>query len=209
MSLIRCRIPLPLRLATLALFACSLWLLPGIATAQELGRRGDFVINAERLFGAYATRQEVDDPAGFVVRDTSVGFLTHRRPGSILTAPRVGFDYFIARSFSIGGVIALYSGDIEDSGFLLAPRVGYALPFNNRWGFWPRGGLTFSSENEPDRTQIALSVEGAFYFMPNGTVGFTLAPFADLGIVGEHDTGIEREYSDRAFGLAFGMFARF
>src|SRR5690606_22020134 len=158
MYLIRNRALFPYRLLMLGLFACSLWLVSRPANAQALGRSGDFVVNAERLFGAYATRQEVDDPGGFVVRDTSIGFLTHRRPGSILTSPRVGFDYFVARSFSIGGVVAVYSGDIEDSGFLLAPRVGYALPFNNRWGFWPRGGLTFSSENEPDRTQIALSV---------------------------------------------------
>lgn len=197
--------------AVLAGIATSaLWLWSAPARAQELGRSGDFIVNAERLFGAHSARLEVDGTGGFTVRDTSVSFLMSRRSLSILTVPRVGFDYFIARSFSIGGVLAIHSADDEYSGFLLAPRVGYAIPFNRRFGFWPRGGLTFSSEGEPDRSHFAMSAEATFYFMPNATVGFTLGPFADLGITGEYETGGgDRDYNERVFGLALGMFARF
>jgi hypothetical protein len=180
--------------------------------ARALGA-SNLVVSAERLFGLYGVHRERDDPGGYDYGTTSLGLMV-QPPSSLLVTPRIGIDYFVSGSLSIGGVVGLYShdsdGPADSSGFLLAPRVGYDIAISRRWGFWPRAGLTFFNQDGPDRDQVALSLDGPFYFMPTATLGFTLGPVIELGFLGEERVGSQdRDYRERVIGAAFGMFGRF
>lgn len=193
-----------------------------LAHAQSLGGRNDFVIGAERVFGLYSARIVWDAPGDDIVTKSSSVGIAFQEPVTPLATPRVAFDYFIAQQFSIGGTLGFYSSDPgndpnpnrdDSGGVLFAPRVGYAIPFNTEWGVWLRGGLTYYSwEDDLDNSisLMALTAEGAFYFMPSPSVGFTGGPLLDLGITGDQETAIdEGDYDARLFGIGFGMFARF
>jgi hypothetical protein len=91
------------------------------------------------------------------------------------------------------------------------PRVGYVFPFNAEWGIWPRGGFTYASRSgDNDYHSFAFTLEAHFYFMPSPAFGFMAGPVLDLGVTGEGRAGAnDYDYSERLFGLAFGMFVRF
>lgn len=190
------------------------------AQAQELGQADDWTLSAERLFGFY----DADVTAEFgndVVEDrdrSSLGFAYQESIG-MFDVPRIGFDYFIIPHLSLGGSLGFFSHDPdtdddesdEYSGFLFSPRVGYAVPFNDQWGVWPRGGLTYvERDGGVVMDQTALSAEVPFYFMPARNVGFTGSILFDIGLAGSWRAGgQERDYDEQLFGLGFGMFARF
>lgn len=196
-----------------ALFGLSFTAFSSVASAQggkQLGSPRDVVIGAERLFGIYGISRNYDEP-GNDPDDFSIGLLMQGPHLSPVTLPRVAIDVFVIQSLSVGGALGLYSNDINNSsGVLFSPRVGYAFSFNQYFGFWPKGGFTYTSQNNPDRRHFSLSLEGAFTFMPNPYVGFTAVPFLDLGLGGEEDVGpTDIDYNDRAGGVTLGMFARF
>lgn len=193
-----------------ALGSLSVSTLTSQASAQ-LGKPRDVVISAERLFGIYGVERDYEPNSVDDQDDTSIGFLMQGYHLSPITVPRVAVDVFVIESLSLGGSLGLYSNDLgNSSGVLFTPRVGYAIAFNRHWGFWPKGGFTYYSQNNADRRHFSLSLEGAFTFMPTQSIGFTGTPFLDLGLGGEQDMGpVEVDYVDRAFGIALGMFARF
>jgi hypothetical protein len=194
------------------------------ASAQSLGRRWDVTVSAERLFGIYGIDIEAEDGQGdtnsFEPSSTGFGF---QPPVGLFDVPRLGVDVFIVDRLSLGGSLGFYSYDPdtnsddsdEISGFLFAPRVGYVIPFNQKWGFWPRGGFTYVSQeisgpSARDRNQFALSLEGLFYFMPAPNVGFTASPVFDFGLTGEYrPVTTDLDYEERLFGIALGLFVRF
>jgi hypothetical protein len=192
------------------------------AQAQSLGGRQDVVLGVERVFGLYSARivreRGNDD---IVTRSSSVG-LAFQEPVMPLAVPRVAFDYFITQQLSLGGSLGFYSQDPgedpgilndDSGGFLFAPRVGYAIPFNTEWGVWFRGGLTYFSweaDNDDSVSLMALTGEATFYFMPAPSVGFTGGPLMDLGFAGDEQFGVnEGDFDARLLGIGFGMFARF
>jgi hypothetical protein len=193
--------------------------LSSLAQAQSLGGRHDITLGVERVFGLYSTRIEQErGNVDYSAKATSFG-LAYQQPVMPLAVPRVGFDFFIAPSLSLGGTLGFYSedpgtdnGDDNMSGVLFSPRIGYAVPFNTEWGVWFRGGITYwgwDADNGNEISLIALSGEAAFYFMPAPSVGFTGGPILDLGVSGDgrwnNDDG---DYDARLFGIGFGMFAR-
>jgi hypothetical protein len=185
------------------------------AAAQSLGGQGDFVIGAERVFGFYSVNVDWDGPGnGNNDYDATSAGLGFQGPVSVLAIPRVGLDYFIVDSLSLGGNIGFYSnngdGGADQSGLLFAPRVGYAVPFSPEWGIWPRGGLTYVSINDPDFSVGALSAELPLYFMPAPNVGFFTSLMLDIGLTGNREAGgDDYDYTEQLIGLGFGMFARF
>jgi hypothetical protein len=56
-------------------------------------------------------------------------------------------DFFVAKNFSIGGVIGFdYTkvGNHNGTRFEIGPRVGYNLSFTNMLGVWPRVGFSYA-----------------------------------------------------------------
>lgn len=169
------------------------------------------MISAERLFGIYGVARNYEPAPLDDVDDFSIGFLMQGPALTPLTTPRVAIDVFIIERLSLGGSLGLYSNDLNNSsGAVFSPRVGYSFGFNQHFGFWPKAGFTYYSLNNPDLHHFSLSLEGAFVFMPNPTVGFTATPFLDLGVSGENESfPNDPDYVDRAGGVTLGLFVRF
>lgn len=178
------------------------------AQAQELGEQGTAVLAAERLFGINFQSSSVEDADED--RDvSSVGF-GWLRSEAAYHVPRAAFDYFVTDGLSIGGSVGFFviGNDGDHTGFLIAPRVGYAFMFNDWAGFWPRGGLTYFNE-EPgntDYSQFALTLEGMFAFVPGEEWAILLGPTIDLGLAGEVG---DRDFTQHAFGITTGLAGMF
>ena len=189
-----------------------LWAAP--AAAQEFGTQGTPALFAERLFGAYISKREVDLPGGNEDEDNFSGIGLGFRPAGepVFATPyemaRVGFDYFVIDSLSVGGALgyatAQESGDpdTEISRFLIAPRVGYVWMFSEVVGFWLRGGFTYHSTNtdpgDGEEDALALTGEGMFVISPAPHFGFLVGPTFDFSLTGEVDN---QDLRYRSFGI--------
>ncbi|MEZ4224061.1 MAG: hypothetical protein R3B13_24140 [Polyangiaceae bacterium] len=187
----------------------GLWATP--ASAQEFGEQGTPALFAERLFGFYISKKEVDLPNGNEAQFDYSGFGIGFRSPVYYTPyelPRIGFDYFVIDSLSIGGALGYAQsqedGDPDDevSLFLIAPRVGYVWMFSDVVGFWLRGGFTYHSINvDPgngEEDALALTGEGMFVISPTPHFGFIVGPTFDISITGE-DNNRDQRY--RSFGI--------
>jgi hypothetical protein len=135
---------------------------PAPAAGAGFGHSGQLAIGVERLFGfvSSSTKEEPDvaNPTTTTRRSTEFS-LIGRFPVSAYQFPRLGVDYFLADSISVGGslVFSRISNEQESENaagsgtldlptvttFLIAPRAGYALIFSDMLGIWPKAGLTF------------------------------------------------------------------
>ncbi|MEZ4221914.1 MAG: hypothetical protein R3B13_13360 [Polyangiaceae bacterium] len=227
-------------LITLCAAGCLLVTIP--AKAQEFPAQGTFAVGAERLFGfAHTTiKTEIDTPAGTAESDTTSDtfFFLGSIDGTPWVAPRIGFDYFIIDSLSLGGSLTYVSDsretdntqpngntnrgpDVDDSAILFAPRVGYAYMFSEVVGIWPRGGLSYVSgkhkedDNEDSFHNLALSLEAMLVIAPVPHAGFLVGPTLDFPFVGsgERDNGQQKtdidKYRITTIGLQAGMFVWF
>jgi hypothetical protein len=191
--------------------AVAILLAAGAAGAQEkAGTQGNFVVGLERVFGIYSGHSDFEVNGNETEADYT-GIELGIRNGGVLPSnnARLGFDYFVIDNLSLGAGIgfASYDDDKEDSLFLIAPRVGYFLGLGEHFGFWPRGGFTFWTQDDPDANNIMVTLEGMFTIAPNPTYAFLVGPVVDLGFSGEQDPGpgpdIDR--TDRLLGIAIGM----
>jgi hypothetical protein len=154
------------------------------ARASELGKDGALALSADRLMGFYW------EDAGPSSRNLGVGAAPYFAPGPS-TMTRFSLDYFVAPKLSIGGSFAFFltsregpmGRNLKFDGFLLAPRVGYAIAFSSGFGFWPRGGLTFWDVETDD--EAALTLEAPFYAEVGRSWGLTFGPMLDFGFLGE------------------------
>ncbi len=158
------------------------------AAAQAFGNQGDITFSAERLMGIYF----YDEGFG----TTNVGLGIAPLGSSVYHLPRLGVDYFVIDNLSVGGSLGFGLVDVHDrtvgpgvvdrggttSGALINLRVGYALEFNNTFGFWPRGGFTY--RNFGDDEEFALTLEAMFYAAPVEHFAIIAGPLMDLGIAG-------------------------
>jgi hypothetical protein len=143
----------------------------------QFGARAKVSFAADRLMGIYILRGEA--------RDTTFGI---GGPAAFhpYMLPRLGLDFFVIDHLSIGGSLWWYSRD-DNSNFLFSPRVGYAIDFSRSFGFWPRGGLTFRSNDVGpfDDDEFALTFEAMFYGAPAEHFAFIFGPVFDIGIAGD------------------------
>src|SRR5687768_6254986 len=113
----------------------------------ELGRQGDVVFSAVRLFGMRRARTYWARPApaedlewnqtviSFGIGDTMVPY----------NIPRFAFDYLVIDKLSLGGALGFATSDNDPEGgtsantniFLLSPRVGFLHMFGRVAGIWP------------------------------------------------------------------------
>ena len=196
-----------------ASLAVALLVAAGVAQAQgmgpDFGAQGQLAISGERLFGinyARASNTTHGQPSSYKSA-TVIGFGWNSDPsGSSFVQPRAGIDYFVVDRLSLGGALGLYDAAGHDAqtsgtGFLLAPRVGYAVDLGRVASFWPRGGLTYYSHG--DYHNVALSGEANFALFPRSNWAFLITPFFDFGPFGGGPDGYT--YSELALGNSFGI----
>ncbi len=184
----------------------------GVARAQagpDFGAQGQLAISAERLFGIHYMRANntTDGEPSSYQSATVIAFGWGSDPaGSSFVHSRAGIDYFVIDRLSLGGALGLYSASghnpqVGDTGFLFAPRVGYAIDLGRVASFWPRGGITYYSHG--DWHNVGLTGEANFAFFPRANWAFLLSPFFDLGPFGGGPGA--RTYSEIALGLSLGI----
>jgi hypothetical protein len=207
---------LALGMAALGLF----WTRGAAAQEETFGTQGRFIIAAERVVGYTVTKTTVKWPVGNTDReekwtDTQFDFTAKGSVHDPFAAPRLAFDYFIIDALSLGGSIGYSShthegkwtqgnqagddADVTDSGFIVAPRVGYCYMFTPVIGIWPRGGFTYwtySTETDPpgggptDKDSVSgfdFSAEAMLAIAPAAHAAFLVGPTLDLPISGSGD----------------------
>jgi len=216
---------------TLSALVVSLGLLvPALASAQELGSKGDAIFSAERMMGIVGTHRvdEFPAPVGDVETDwTSISFGWRGSPElSPFDVPRFAFDYLVIDHLSIGGSLGYnsispdgddnsFGSDRDSSQFLFAARVGYLHSFGDVVAIWPRGGLTYHSASVDDflsTSGLALTLECPFTFSPTRHFAFHIGPTVDVDMFGEVDPdgpGTDRDFRYRAIGLNAGLLGWF
>lgn len=211
-----------------------------------LGRAGELAISADRLFGFNLVKdKETVTVAGVEQTQTTTytGFSLLGRgielPASPYSTPRLGVDYFVIDGLSIGGSITYMStsGSVKAeaggtsvsrdgptfSTFVIAPRVGYALMFNDFFGIWPRGGITYynvkvevpitnsatgaTTTSTTKYNGVAFTVEMPLVLSPAPHVAIGLGPTLDVPLSGtteNTDPNGNSESHDETF-LEFGF----
>jgi hypothetical protein len=193
------------------------------AAEPDLGDTGHFVLSAERLFGYAHSTTETTIVGGVQATQSTDTISLFTNPLSGLSTgygwPRLAFDGFVARGFSIGGALGIVhvAPDGEDSvtGFLVAPRVGYAAHLgNSRFWLWPRLGFTYAqlstnpANGGGDLTvkAYALTAEVPFAIAVAQRVVLHLGPTFDLGIGGSTSAGAgSLDSSTNDFGIYAGL----
>lgn len=181
----------------------------GVASAQPLPQKGGVAIALERGFGFTSTHTDIE---GQDDRDVTEFGLLWMNSETAFHRPRAAVDFFLTDGLSLGGSLGFYSwgGDGERSGFLLYPRVGYAIGLGHSVTLWPRGGISYFSEETPGGgatfTQLAISGECQFLLWPTRSWAIMMGPTLDLGVSGEVQTDPgDADFSQRSFGLTFGL----
>lgn len=188
------------------------------AEAQEpdqFARANQFALSVERAFGFVHTIDTAEPSADTTDTDTitNVNLLTNPMGGffSGYTVVRIGFDFFVIDGLSIGAALGYFTASTSSetefmgmtdesdgptySGFLVAPRIGYAYMFNPTVGIWPRGGITYAhrsisdpdSDDESSTNRLAVTLELPLVISPVPHVGFLLGPTFDIGISGSNN----------------------
>jgi len=99
--------------------------------------------------GVFGARHElaISSDAGLSISTTSVSGVSGSTTTLVL---RPAIDYFVIDNLSLGGFIGVDSTS-NDGGssttFGIGPRVGYNVPFSERWSVWPKVGFSFSSSS--------------------------------------------------------------
>ena len=191
------------------------WTIAGLAIASaahaqgrapDFGAQGQLAISAERLFGVYYARRSDNLPPDNLHSSTVIGFGWSSDPAaSSFIQPRAGIDYFVVDHLSLGGAIGLYTAaghnpQVGDTGFIIAPRVGYAIDLGRVASFWPRGGMTYYSHG--DWHNIALTGEANFALFPRANWAFLITPFFDVGPFGRRNNV---DFTELTLGISFGL----
>ncbi len=202
---------------------------------------GQFVFGFDRVSGLYFDRQKIsyagsnDD----TYKSTSLNLLgvDASSPSQL---PRFALDYVIVSGVTAGVALAfsthslsLSSGSAsqsvqpsttrpEGTTFLGGLRVGYAYPFDETFGVWPRAGISYATASADIEARdpmtnttvtlqqrahyFDLDLEALFVLSPVEHTAIMAGPFLDLGLGGKYRTevdGVEdkRNASLTSFGL--------
>jgi hypothetical protein len=226
-------------------------LLAGSALAQAskgFGTTGQVVLSADRLFGVVVGKIASEGATGITTTDsrTNIDLLFAPMPTTVYEVPRLSFDYVAYEGLTIGGSLGYFhqSGTDENLGanaqvnssdsaklnaFIIAPRIGYALPLADSVAFWPRVGISYYSIgseqtttgiNPTTRTSTTtgagLNLEPEFVFSVTHGFGIVAGPVIDLplsGNVHSETTGAppqpDRSVKETNYGVALGLLGYF
>jgi hypothetical protein len=218
--------------------AVATWSASASAQTTQTFSKGTFALGAERLSGffhAHGSTGSAVGPGGAVfvpAADASVNRIAilGENASGPYDLPKVGFDYFFADHWGVGGSILIEHTDLSGSAasinasgsgteFGFAPRVGYGYMFTDSIGIWPRGGLSYFLEtvdaNNGASTTVhffSFNLECPFLFKITPGFGVTVGPTFDVsfeggdsleGRAGNVSTNVSASYW--AFGIAGGL----
>jgi hypothetical protein len=181
------------------------------AHAVDYYRAGKVSVSLERVFGLHYWHTSVERANPFNGDDVSsgtvigIGWYGAQSP---YHWGRAAVDGFIIDRLSLGGSIGFYSqsGDADDSGVLLYPRVGYVIPISNVFSFWPRGGFSFLRWDEA--SLFGFAAEAMFVASPHEDWHILFGPTFDFGFAGSRDDN--RDWSHFSIGFpAVGLMGTF
>jgi hypothetical protein len=219
-----------MRPSPLASLVVALGLLASVdARAAEppstFGRRHDVVISGERLVGFAHTWQRAT--VGDSFQETTTNAFTFlgasSAPETLYSTPRLAADVFVIDRLSLGGSLAYARASVVGSGanaptttqsrFLLAVRVGYALPLGRVVSLWPRLGATHVRTTAPafaGGRYTALTLELPVTFAVSPHVLVSVGPTLDLGLNGAPDGFVtDSRFRQTELGVQAGLSAAF
>jgi len=193
-----------------------------VAAEPALGDTGHFALSAERLFGYAHSSSDTTITSGVQTTQSTDSFTLFTSPAAGASTgygwPRIAFDAFVARGVSVGGAlgIAHIAPDNGDSltGFLVAPRAGYALRLTPHLFLWPRLGFTYRqySTNPADGgadltvSAYAITLEAPLAIAVAPRVALQLSPTFDIGVGGSTSLGgASVDSSTTDFGVFAGL----
>lgn len=181
---------------------------------DNLGEEGQLTFGVDRIMGLAFDRATLSPDTGGDITVKNTSFALFGNPGAgdptgpTMMIPRLSLDFFVVEGISVGGSLMYFtrSGETEtDAGstdnpststFGIAPRVGYAMAFDETFSFWPRAGITyFSSKTETTPTGgggtdtitvsgMDLTIEAMVGISPIENIAFLVGPYLDLGLSG-------------------------
>lgn len=185
----------------------------------QLGAQGQLIFSADRLSPLLSySRLTEDDNKGnkITTSTTSLSLFWSGSPQDLYDIPRLGLDYAIAPSVTIGGnffaTIPMSSREsVTDnnqtvsqdgdkvSGIGVAARAGYVVPLGGSIALWARGGLEYArvgttsprgnnDERYTSLSQFALNLEPQLVLSPGPHVGIMIGPVADIPLTGTFHT---------------------
>jgi hypothetical protein len=195
-----------------------------IAWGQEeeasFGRAHQFVLSADRLFG-YAHASETVSYGGAERTYSSNNVSIFGGPLTSLaasySAPRLAFDGFVTDGLSIGGSVSYFwtsttqlgaTSSNSADGFMVMPRVGYALALAPTTALWPRVGFSYihvsGSGNSGSLYAVTLEVPLVIVLGPH--VALLAGPTLDLGVGGSEEmSGTTLDIKETDIGVQFGI----
>ncbi len=220
---------------SLAAWSCAA-LLVGASSgsaASGLAGQGQFILGADRLIPliAYSANSAGSGSSSSTEKIASISLFGNAGLiQTIYNIPRLGLDYAITDSFTIGGDLFAFitlssslsssSGSSDETKITIigvSPRAGYLVPLSTSAWFWPRVGFTFdllttsppssSGGNSSTLSQFAAVVEPLFVFSPVQHVGISLGPVVDIPVTGSTSSGSgpSTDISQFHIGLTAGL----
>jgi hypothetical protein len=202
-----------------AAVALAAWTLaPSGARAQEeapFSRRGHTVIVLDNL-GGFVHTEENDPNVPNSGRGANVWGIFPFSP-----VARFGVHEFIGDTGLSLGAGLIYSDSNQTyqlqagTTFGIAPRIGYAIPFNAALALWLRAGITYLTESISGGGNLwQFSPAGEVYLVitPVSHFGITLGPWVEVGVAGKECIGNNcqgNEFRQNYYGGTFGILADF
>lgn len=182
---------------------------------DNLGEEMQFVFGVDGVMGIDVIRDktETDDGSGGTAESIDKQTNVHLFGGGAAGLPRLALDYFVIEGLSLGGSFVFMnqslSGETTAGGvsqstdigtlqtLFVHPRVGYAIPFDETFSFWPRAGLAFMSQSfksdidaiaDTTSTSTNLTLEAMFGISPMSHFAILVGPYAYFGLGGSVET---------------------
>lgn len=183
---------------------------------DNLGEEMQFVFGVDGVMGIDMISDKTDEDDGLgtggTTEVTAKTTNVHLFGGGAAGLPRLALDYFVIEGLSLGGSFVYMNRSLSgesDAGsvdigseqtLFVHPRVGYAIPFDETFSFWPRAGLAFHSltqttdaigtqpESEVSFTSTNLTLEGMFGISPMSHFAILVGPYVYFGLGGSRET---------------------
>ncbi|MEZ4227293.1 MAG: hypothetical protein R3B13_40525 [Polyangiaceae bacterium] len=204
------------------------------SSIDNLGEEMQFVFGVDGVMGVDFARDKLEPTGGeSTSKTTSINLFG----GGAAGLPRLALDYFVMEGLSVGGsfIFMTSSNETETSAggtsatvdggstrtLALHPRIGYAIPFDETFSIWPRGGIMYVNNSTtpgdppgggaagPDTTDTAtmFTLEAMVGISPFSHFAILVGPYLYLGIGGkvEQPTGANTTQEIDRTLTAFGL----